>query len=120
MPDNQPNREQLLKMAIQAARNQQSDGARVMFSQVLKDDPRNERAMMWMAKLAGSQNERTKWLQRALKVNPKNTQAKAALNKIERRAASSDNQTLLIAGAVLSVLITIVIVVIVVGLYLSN
>ena len=43
----QPNREQLLQMAINSAKSGNRDGARMMLRQVLSEDKRNERAMMW-------------------------------------------------------------------------
>ena len=45
----QPNREQLLQMAVTTAKAGNRDGARVMLRQVLSEDRRNERAMLWMA-----------------------------------------------------------------------
>ncbi len=47
-----PNREQLLQLAIRTAKGGNATAARVMFRQVLADDKNNERALMWMAKMA--------------------------------------------------------------------
>ena len=54
-PENQsqaPNREELLQLAICRAKAGNNKPARLMFEQVLKQDKNNERAMMWLAKIA--------------------------------------------------------------------
>ncbi len=66
----QPNREELLQMGIRAAKAGNRQGASTLFEQVLSQDKRNERAMMWMAKIADNKAERKKWLERVLLVNP--------------------------------------------------
>jgi cytochrome c-type biogenesis protein CcmH/NrfG len=104
---NQPNREELLDMAENAARKGQKDGARVMFRQVLNQDKRNERAMMWLARLAKTQDERRQWLQRVLTVNPNNDAARAALEKIQYAQRASDNRTLVTFGVVAVALIAV-------------
>ena len=53
-----PNREELLQLAIRAAKEGNVDSARMMFDQILAQDKKNERAMMWMAKLAEKKSER--------------------------------------------------------------
>ncbi len=110
---NVPNREELLQLAIDAARRGQKDGARVMFRQILEQDKRNERAMMWMAKLADSKSERIKWLEATLTVNPDNTQARQALERIRYAGAATENRTLVVFGVVAAVLIFVFIVIIV-------
>lgn len=94
-----PNREQLLKMAIQSAKQGNKEGARVMFRQVLEQDKRNERAMLWMAQIANSPTERKMWLQRVLKVNSDNETAQKALDKMEQRHEESENRKLLQYGS---------------------
>ena len=46
------NREELLQLGIQTARAGNKQSARVIFQQVLNGDPRNERALLWMAATA--------------------------------------------------------------------
>jgi lipopolysaccharide biosynthesis regulator YciM len=108
MAENQPNREQLLIMAINAAKSGQKDGARVMLRQVLSQDKQNERAMMWMAKLARSDKEKEQWLARAVQVNPQNDDAKTALQKMRYKTAAANNRTLLVVGGIVIVVIAIV------------
>ena len=110
---NVPNREELLQLAIDAARRGQKDGARVMFRQILEQDKRNERAMMWMAKLADIKAERIKWLEAVLTVNPDNMQARQALERIRYVGAANENRTLVLFGVVAAVLILIFIIIIV-------
>ncbi|MEO0563770.1 MAG: tetratricopeptide repeat protein [Chloroflexota bacterium] len=95
-----PNREQLLNMGIQSAKQGNAQGARVMLRQVLEQDPKNERAMLWMAKTAKSPTERKQWLRRVLEVNPDNGVAKKALDQMEHRAAASENRRLFYFGSI--------------------
>jgi len=94
-----PNREQLLNMAIQSAKQGNKQGARVMLRQVLEQDKKNERAMLWMAKTANSPTERKQWLQRVINVNPDNEIASRALEKMATRAEASENRKLATYGS---------------------
>lgn len=100
MESNQPNREQLLKMAIEAAKNENKPGARMMLQQVIDEDPKNERAMLWMAKIARNGAEREAWLEKVLKVNPKNDVALQALEKITSKQQAETTQTNLVFGTI--------------------
>lgn len=102
-----PNREQMLRMAINAVNEDNRDAARMMFRQILDDDKRNERAMMWMAKLSETRAERMDWLNRVLQVNPNNENARDALDKMAHSRSSKDNRTLLIFGVIAVVLILV-------------
>jgi hypothetical protein len=114
-----PNREELLRLGINAAQQGNKEGARTLFERVLNEDKRNERALMWMAKLADTKAERIRWLNLVLKVNPDNEQAKDALRKIQYRRSVKENRTLLIFGMILGVLIVLGIV-IVVGILITQ
>jgi Tfp pilus assembly protein PilF len=107
---NQPNREELLRLAIGAAKAGNEDSARVMFRRVLADDKRNERAMMWMAKLAQTRAERKEWLSRVLVVNPDNDSAKDALRQMKYKSTAKENRTLLIFGTIAGILVVLVLV----------
>jgi len=107
-------------MGIRAAKSGNNDGARIFFEQVLGQDRRNERAMMWMAKITtDNKAERKKWLERVLEVNPDNQQAKDALKKIVYKKTANENRTLLLFGVVAGVLIVLAIVV-VAGILIFN
>jgi thioredoxin-like negative regulator of GroEL len=107
-----PNREELLQLATNAAKQGNKEGARTLFERVLNEDKRNERAMMWMAKLADTKAERVRWLNRVLAVNPDNDQAQEALRKIQYKRSAKENRTLLIFGMILGVLIVLGIVIV--------
>ena len=110
LPDNAgqtPNREELLKMAIRTAQAGNKQAAKMMFRRVLTEDKRNERAMIWMAKLADSKNERTQWLNRVAQVNPNNETAKEALRKMNYRRSAKDNRILLTFGVIAGVLLVL-------------
>lgn len=102
-----PNREQLLRMGITAANAGNAESARTIFEQILSEDKSNERAMMWMAKLADTKAERKQWLSRVLAINPNNDAAREALRKMSYSRAASENRTLLIFGVVAVVLIVL-------------
>jgi hypothetical protein len=110
----QPNREELLQMGIRAAKAGNRDAARITFQQILSQDKRNERAMMWLAKIAESPAERKKWLSRVLAVNPENESARRALQKIAYKRSAKENRTLLIFGLVAGVMIVLGVVVVLV------
>lgn len=110
---NVPNREELLRLAINAAQQGNKEGARTLFERVLNEDRRNERALMWMAKLADNKQERIKWLNYVLRVNPDNEQARDALRKMQYRSAAKENRTVLIFGMILGVLVILGVVIVV-------
>jgi cob(I)alamin adenosyltransferase len=114
--DKQTNNEELLQLAITTAKNGQQDSARVMFQQVWSRDKRSERAMVWLAKLAKTPEEKREWLNRLLKVNPEHEAARIALKKMEHERAARDNRTLLLFGAVAVIMILIVVVVLALAL----
>jgi hypothetical protein len=112
---NVPNREELLNMAIRAAKDGNREGARVMLRKVLSEDRRNERAMMWMAKLAGNRNERQQWLARVLSINPNNQAARDSLRKMNYKTNARDNKVLLVFGVVAGVLMILGVVILLVA-----
>jgi Tfp pilus assembly protein PilF len=105
-----PNREELLQMGIRAAKAGNKEGARIAFEQILSQDRKNERAMMWMAKLADTTAERKKWLERVLNVNPDNETAREAMQKITYTRTAKENRTLLVFGVIAGVLIVVAVV----------
>jgi hypothetical protein len=107
-----PNREDLLQLAIAAARRGDKDSARMMFNQILTDDKNNERA--WMAKLADNRDEMVVWLNRALAVNPNNQVAKDALAKMKTKSSARDNRVLVLFGMVAGVLFILLLIVLIV------
>ncbi|MCL4252424.1 MAG: hypothetical protein KJ043_01430 [Anaerolineae bacterium] len=114
MRNNQTSNEDLLQLAVKAAKEGQKEGARVMFRQLHARDKRNETAIMWLAKLAPSQKERVSWLQKALDLNPTNEVAKKALEKLDYAEKSNQNKILLLFGGVAVLMIITVLVVVVI------
>ncbi|MBZ0304364.1 MAG: hypothetical protein K8J31_31800 [Anaerolineae bacterium] len=109
----QPNREQLLQMAVNSARAGNKEGARVMLRQVLNEDRRNARAMLWMAKIARTTKERRQWLERVVDIDPDNEQAKVQLKRMSYQTSAQQNRVLLIFGVVVGVLFVLLLVVLV-------
>lgn len=111
------NREELLQMAIKTARSGNKQSARVMFTRVLGEDPRNERALLWMGYLAKNKVDKRRFLLKTLKVNPSNKTARQELQRMARTEKARTNRTL-IYGAVFVAAIFIIIVVGVVAISL--
>lgn len=105
--EGQVNNEQLLQMAINAAKRGQKDNARMMLRTVYTRDKRNETAILWMAKLAKNEKERLKWLERVLEINPDNQAAQTAIKRMKYKRAASENRMLLLFGAVAVIMIVI-------------
>lgn len=105
--DNQVNNEELLQMAITAAKSGQKDNARLMLRQIYGRDKRNESVMLWLAKIARSQKERVKWLERIIEINPDNETAYKALKKLNYSKAATDNRTMLIFGGVAAIMVVL-------------
>jgi hypothetical protein len=91
---NTPNLEQLLQLGIQAARKGNRAGARVMLQQVLDTDKTNERAWLWMAAIAETSEDRRRYLNAVLRLNPRNPTALRELEKINRKQVSSNTQVI--------------------------
>lgn len=115
--DQSLNREELLQLAIRTAKTN-PQGARVMFQQVLAQDPRNERALLWMASLTKQKEERRKFLLRALRVNPRSSTARKELERLDHMEKSRSNRTLIYGGLVIlgAVLLIVMVVLLAIAL----
>lgn len=71
-----------LREGIEAARRGDKITAQRLLRQVVDDDPGNEVAWMWLASTAPTLEERRSYLERVLKLNPKNTRAREALDQL--------------------------------------
>ncbi|MDX2077122.1 MAG: hypothetical protein SFZ02_11870 [bacterium] len=111
MVNKQTSNEELLQLAVKAAKDGQKDGAKMMFRQIHTRDKRNETAIMWLAKLASSEKERISWLTKALELNPTNEAAKKALDKMNYRESANQNKTLILFGGIAALMVITVIVV---------
>ena len=61
---------QLLHQGVAAARSGQSDVARSTLQQVVREDPQNEIAWMWLSSVAVDDSERVFCLKKLLEINP--------------------------------------------------
>ncbi len=104
-----PNREELVQLGIQTAKSGNQQSARVIFQQVLSQDARNERALLWMAALTTDKMEKRRYLLKALKVNPKSTTARGELQRMAHNEKARTNRTLLLGGFVVVVVILMVV-----------
>lgn len=102
-----PGIEQLLQMAINNAKQDNQEGAKVILRQVLKQDKRNDRAWMWLAYVEDDPVQRRRYLENAVRINPSNQAAQKALNKIKNKKASRRNRTMLYGGVGLVFLLLI-------------
>jgi len=110
------NREELLQLAIQTSK-QNPQGARVMFQQILAQDPRNERALLWMAALSRKKEERRQYLQRVMKVNPHSRAARQELERIASAERTHARRTVFFG--VLAIVIVVLVIVAVVLLLIA-
>jgi hypothetical protein len=92
------NREELFNLAVEAVNQGNKQSARVMFRKILGEDKRNTRAMLWLAKIAGTEKERLLWLNKILDVNPNHEGALTIMNKMKRKGSVERNQLLLRVG----------------------
>lgn len=114
------NREELLQMAMNTAK-QNPGGAEFMFKRVLAEDPRNERALLWMAYLEKSDiAKKRRFLKKVLRVNPDNDVAKRELEKIATKNKAASNRTMFYGGVAITSMLLLVSLVIVVMFAIST
>ena len=107
----EPNIEELLRQGVDAARSGDKLTARRLLQQVLLNDKHNVTALMWMASVVDTLEDRRAYLQRVLQVDPNNERAREALRRlgggrisvsepesVSRRAALSAQQPCQIVG----------------------
>ncbi len=63
---------QLLQQAIAAARSNRPDVARQLLQQVIRLEPHNETAWLWLSSVAADNKERYFFLRKLLEINPQN------------------------------------------------
>lgn len=74
--------EQKLKAGVDAARRGDRTTARRLLEQVVTADANNELAWIWLASCVNTLSERRACLERVLQINPANTRAREALQKL--------------------------------------
>jgi CheY-like chemotaxis protein len=73
----------LVQRGIDAVRDDRQDFARQCFEQALEHEAENEMAWLWMASVAGSEEEKTACFEKVLSVNPDNEAAQESLKSIQ-------------------------------------
>ena len=86
-----PNREELYRMAVSAAKKKQIKPAKVMLQQLLQQDEKHIRAMMLMARISNRKDRRV-WLNKVLDVDPDYDDALDILEKMEYEEAAKRNK----------------------------
>lgn len=79
------NSSELLQQAIVAARNGEEKRARKLFLDIVRIEPGNEIAWMWLSGLLESIGERITACEKVLAINPYNSRTRAYLNELERK-----------------------------------
>ncbi|MCZ7540613.1 MAG: hypothetical protein M5U29_12035 [Anaerolineae bacterium] len=113
----EPTLEDLMQMGMQAARQGNRPNARLFFQQVLDADKHNERAWLWMASVAETQEERIRFLKTVLRINPNNSVAREELERMRRRRETSN--TLVLRYGLIGLALAVVLFFIVVLLLLA-
>ncbi len=72
-----------MREAIQAAQSGNKNWARECLGRVLRADPRNEEAWLWLSAILDTVAEKRYCLERVLAINPANAQAQAGLRYLE-------------------------------------
>lgn len=71
-----------LQQAIDAIGSGHKSTAHKLLTEVLKSEPQNEAAWLWMSKVVTTVEQRKKCLQQALKLNPRNKKAQHELSRL--------------------------------------
>ncbi len=88
----------LMRQAIEAAREGKKAEAKALFQQVVDRDDKNEKAWMWLASVVETDEERRVCLSNALFINPNNERAQAAMAKLDARSQQQQQDEEVIPG----------------------
>ncbi len=80
------NIQDLMRRAIEAAREGKKAEAKELFQQVVDQDDKNEKAWMWLASVVETDEERRVCLSNVLFINPNNERAQEAMAKLDMRS----------------------------------
>lgn len=81
----------LLQKGIQTAKTKQFAEAQKILKQVIKLDPRNEIAWLWLSGVVTDKNLRVQCLKRVLTINPQNKPAQQGLKILEEQTSSRNS-----------------------------
>lgn len=82
----------LLQDAIAAIRSGDKETARQLLLEITGSDPNNENAWLWMTQVVSSKDERIKYLQNVLRINPNNESAKRGLAQLQPQSLELENK----------------------------
>lgn len=105
--NNNPNLETKLQLGIAAAQQGNKEGAQLLLRQVLEEDPRNDRAWLWMAVVEKDKKKKMQYLNTVLKINPNHAAARKALRQISSKRSRSEQRTLLMGSVVLLMILVV-------------
>ncbi len=81
-----------LRQAITAIKAGDKQAGKQILAKVLKADPRNEKAWLWMTEVVDRDEDRLKFLRNVLKINPNNETVKRKLAALQRRKDAPQQQ----------------------------
>ena len=79
-----------LQKGIKAARRGHKEPAQKLLGQVVKADPSNEQAWMWLAKVVEQPEQKAQCLERVIQLNPDNQWAAQELAALQNQSAPAD------------------------------
>jgi tetratricopeptide (TPR) repeat protein len=80
-----------LERAINLIKLGDINGGKRLLAQIIKTDPKNEHAWLWLSTSLDDQEHARYCLQRALEINPQNQAAKNSLNNLQRSLGSQSS-----------------------------
>ncbi|MEZ4669529.1 MAG: hypothetical protein R3E39_16620 [Anaerolineae bacterium] len=89
---------QLMREAIEAAREGKKSEAKALFQEVVDLDDKNEKAWIWLASVVDTDEERRVCLSNVLFINPGNEKAQAAMAKLDAKAKKTQDEEEVIPG----------------------
>lgn len=72
-----------LQQAIAAIKAGDKETGRRLLAEIIKNEPTNENALLWMTQILDSKKNRIKCLQKVLEINPNNEMAKRGLARLQ-------------------------------------
>ena len=80
--------EDYLKQAIEAIKaGDKATGKRLLIDEVIRANPRNEQAWLWMTQVVDADEDRMNYLRHVLRINPNNDAARRGLAALEEKQA---------------------------------
>lgn len=80
----------LVQRGCEASKNEQKEFARQCFDQAIVHDAENEMAWLWLSSVSDCPEEKTKYLQRVLNLNPENENAVVLLKSLKNQKTENN------------------------------